>query len=462
MDYLEQKTKQINRDRGLSIYNDKYKLIKLIKVLEPQHKLFTEEIYTEFKRYLTPPFHVASQGQTVGYDKKQSRLIISKPSFQKIKGVAGAGKTTILAKRAVNAHKRHQDRVLILTYNKTLRNFIRDKISDVREDFSWGMFAIINYHSFIMQMINVCGIEVSIPDGQSPSVYFEKLYSNENLFNSHEAELYRYQTILIDEVQDYQPQWIKIIRKYFLAENGEMVLYGDESQNIYERNISKQNPALVQGFGRWERLTKSYRSKIDSPLTSIFKKFQNNYLLSKYDIDLIDAEPAPGHLSFNILKMVTFINLEGIYETIFKTLKEENIHPNDVCILSTSIHLLRQLDQKIRYDSKEKTQTTFESEEVFIELNKLYRNNKSELQRELDLIRGSKKFSFNLNSGLLKLSTVHSFKGLESHTAIYIIMKEDSDEMVYTGITRSKENLVMFLSQGVQHKEFFEAQSSIN
>ena len=463
MDYLDQKTRQIRRDRGLSIYGERTQ--KLLDALKQDYVLFKDEIYDEFRRYLKPPYHVENQGIDINYDKKQTRLINSGPGFQKIKGVAGCGKTTILAKRAVNAHKRHDDKILILTYNKTLRNFIRDKISEVREDFSWGYFGITNYHSFITQILNQCGIEVTAPQNYAEvSAYFNKLYSDESLFDEHIDELYKYKTILIDEVQDYQPEWIKIIRKYFLSDDGEMILFGDDSQNIYERDINKNNSAIVQGFGRWERLTKSYRSKIDSPLTAMSKLFQSKYLVSKYDIDLVDVEPTQSILSFDLMKGIVFSDIgeiDNIYKMIFQHLKNEKIHPNDVTIISTNINFLRKLDQVIRVEGNEKTQTTFESEEAYLELASRYGENSSELKRELEDIRGSKKFGFNLNSGLIKLLTVHSFKGLESSTSIYILLKEDEDEMVYTGITRAKQNSIIFIQNTSKYLEFFRTEPDL-
>ncbi|MNE80007.1 hypothetical protein D3C80_1765410 [compost metagenome] len=74
------------------------------------------------------------------------------------------------------------------------------------------------------------------------------------------------------------------------------------------------------------------------------------------------------------------------------------------------------------------------------------------------LIRDSRKFSFNLNSGLIKLSTVQSFKGLETQTAIYILMSDDNEEAVYTGITRAKKNLILFLQKGNKYADFFYAE----
>ena len=67
-------------------------------------------------------------GKHFKYTKKQLQLSESKPGEQKIKGIVGAGKTIVLAKRAVNAHKRTDEKVLILTYNISLKNYIHVSI----------------------------------------------------------------------------------------------------------------------------------------------------------------------------------------------------------------------------------------------------------------------------------------------------------------------------------------------
>jgi superfamily I DNA/RNA helicase len=131
------------------------------------------------------------------------------------------------------------------------------------------------------------------------------------------------------------------------------------------------------------------------------------------------------------------------------------MHPNDVCIVSTNIAILRKLDQRFRLELNEKTQTTFESEEEHLEILELPENEKEAARK---LIRDSRKFSFNLNSGLVKLSTLQSFKGLETQTAIYILMSDDNEEAVYTGITRAKKNLILFLQKGNKYADFFYAE----
>lgn len=198
--------------------------------------LFEDDVHSEFKRLLNPPYHYASEGKPVGYSEKQLKLIeSSEKSRSKICGLAGSGKTVVLAGRAVNAHKRHGGRVLILTFNITLCSYIHDKISAVREDFSWKEFDINNYHRFITVALNYSGIQLEIPEklqyygqdlctarrvAKERDVFLENTYySNEKVFQNKEIGT-KYKTILIDEIQDYKPEWIKIIRSYFLEDEG--------------------------------------------------------------------------------------------------------------------------------------------------------------------------------------------------------------------------------------------------
>ena len=108
-------------------------------------KYFTDDIYNSLKRYLIPPAHLLEQWEIIKLSKIQSELIRSEePFFRKIRWVAWSWKTIILANRAVNSYIRHNDNVLILTYNITLKNFIHDNISKVRKNFNWNNFVFIN------------------------------------------------------------------------------------------------------------------------------------------------------------------------------------------------------------------------------------------------------------------------------------------------------------------------------
>lgn len=61
------------------------------------------------------------------------------------------------------------------------------------------------------------------------------------------------------------------------------------------------------------------------------------------------------------------------------------------------------------------------------------------------------------NSGLIKISTTHSFKGLQAQTVFCILTPDDKAEIVYTAITRAQRNLVMFDIASSKFRHFFEA-----
>jgi ATP-dependent exoDNAse (exonuclease V) alpha subunit len=65
------------------------------------------------------------------------------------------------------------------------------------------------------------------------------------------------------------------------------------------------------------------------------------------------------------------------------------------------------------------------------------------------------------NSGLIKISTIHSFKGLEAQTVFCILSVEDDAEMVYTGITRAQRNLVVFDSSASSFRSIFQAHMTV-
>ena len=103
-----------------------------VKILEKHYMVpsrpsffFTSDIYRNFKRLLTPTIHQRSEGKPYTYSPKQKDIIHTQTLEQRVKGVFGSGKTTVLAARAVQAYKRalnwtNYPRVLILTFNITL------------------------------------------------------------------------------------------------------------------------------------------------------------------------------------------------------------------------------------------------------------------------------------------------------------------------------------------------------
>ncbi|MBD2136024.1 NERD domain-containing protein [Anabaena sp. FACHB-1237] len=457
-----------------SINPQKFHVILSEQGLSRRSLLFDDNLYNSFKRYLQPSLHTIEQGIKIQFNKEQQKLVTSIPTKtgRKIKGVAGSGKTHILAQRAVNAHKRTDSKVLILTYNITLKNYIRDKINDVRQEFNWRAFDINNYHNFLTTQLNNLGIEWEIPgdfenwSSEERTEYLEKkYYSNETIFEPVKGKIQKYQIILIDEIQDYKEEWQRIIRKYFWDNGGEYVVFGDVKQNIYDLPLDEYKDFKAVGIGGvWNVLKESFR--LTTKVANIATEFQKTFFSGKYNLDeitqfrqksIFEAEEYYQYIYYDKSVHVTKI-VDDMYSLIIQL----NKHPNDICFLSQRIEIIRQIDYTIRNNKHEKTKAMFESQEIHEKLKMESSNKYANL--EIKKIRNNKKIHFWMNPGTVKLSTIHSFKGWEIDTLFLIIeddYDEDSesafsiDELIYTGLTRCRNNLIVVNISNQRYHDFF-------
>ena len=446
--------------------------------MERDSNYFDEQLYLNVKRYLKPPYHQIEDGIKINYTDAQKLLIESvEKERKKIVGVAGSGKTLVLAKRAVNAHKRTNQKVLVLTYNIALKNYIHDKINEVRGEFDWKYFQIINYHQFFIAQAN--NHNLIINDFSA--------WQNVNFFNSISKNIIKYNTIIIDEVQDYKTEWLRIITNFFLKEDGEFIVFGDEKQNIYNRTLDENKKPQVPTIpGAWNKTLKESH-RFQENLASLAVRFQKEFLKDKYDIDDIAIRKLDQAALFDN-KLIEYYYFENrsdtkIHQMVMQIARESEIHPSDICILDSRVEAIRNLDFLIRNESNEKTSTTFETQEVYTHLfNQLKKNNyptnfsslsdyeqasidktiKSKLNDKIEDIRRNKKFHFYMKTGTMKLSTTHSFKGWEAPALILIIDDETNqdspfttEELIYTGFTRARFSLFIFNLGKNKYDDFF-------
>lgn len=463
MDKIEYYRKKQQRDKNLAIFQENIeRIIERIKSRK-KHPLFKEEIYNEFKRRLSPSQFFLEQGKVVELDKKQEKLTQSSTGFQKVKGVAGCGKTEVLVHRAVNAFERtNAEKILILTFNNSLKSYIRYRLYGILrnvnkqkfEKIERDIFEITNYHRFYISQANNMNIEIEpMINGSINNIQFRK-----NIFQENEN---RYDVILVDEIQDYEPDWIKIVRDSFLSEQGEMVIFGDQTQNIYKRDIKSRESSLVHGFGTWQKLTKSYRSCLK--LIDIFAKFKETFLVKYKEEESYEYKaPQQGLLDVGneIIIFHKSSSVNDAFDKIRKIILSNNLIQNDTCILSSKINILQQIEHLFNLHH-EKTTTTFETLKEIQDIYDATANmpdkarQASERKKRCDDLRRIKKEHFHINSGFVKISTIHSFKGLEMKNVFVVINEDDIPELVYTGITRSIENLFVISLNNSNYDEFF-------
>jgi hypothetical protein len=413
---------------------------------------FDTILYESFYRYFKAPVHQLEEGILINYSKEQQELIRSEiRPRRKIKGVAGSGKTLVLAKRAVNAYKRTGAKILILTYNLSLKNYIHDRISDVREEFIWDNFYITNYHQFFKAQANNYNLEINSLLAWQDTSFFEIA----------KETIQKYDVVLIDEIQDYLQEWIDIIAKYFMHPETEFIVFGDEKQNIYERELNEEKEIIVRQIPAiWNKSLKS-SFRLGSGVYILALQFQKTFFQEKYNIELEELirNVATKKLELDFTERVIeyhfFHSFDSqiLYEKIYEILIRNKIHSSDVGILCSKVEILRDIDFLIRTVKHEITTTTFESQEEF--------NANKDNKNKIDEIRRMKKNHFWMKTGTVKLSTIHSFKGWEIDTLIMFIEKEDSEkefanaELIYTSLTRARRNLIIFNLNNSKYDNFF-------
>lgn len=409
---------------------------------------FDETLYNSFQRYLKPPIHQIEEGIEINYSKEQQELIRSEiRPRRKIKGVAGSGKTLVLAKRAVNAYKRTDSQILILFYNLSLKNYIHDRINDVREEFNWNNFYITNYHQFFKTQANNYNLEIQNRGSWQDTSFFDSVKNN----------IKKYDVVLIDEIQDYMQSWIDIITTYFTHSETEFVVFGDEKQNIYERELDENNEPIVRTIrGDWNKsLNVSHR--FASNIGNIAIKFQKTIFGLKYGAAELKVM---SQLDFEkrIIEYHYFHSFtpDLLLEKVYNVLERNQIHSSDAGILCSKVEILRAIDFSIRTIKHEKTTIAFESQEEYIE----HKDNDTKIEE----IRRLRKNHFYMKTGTVKLSTIHSFKGWEIDTLFLFIDKEEDEkefanaELIYTGLTRARKNLIIFNLCNRKYDDFLKAE----
>lgn len=532
-------------------------------MMDKKSVYFDDELYESIHRILQPSFHMKNQGKFIRrfdarlaphsseifmFSKKQDELIFDKQKRQqwRVKGVVGSGKTTLLAAKAVQMYKEmvesglKEPRILILTFNITLRNFIRDKLMEVNESFAWKSFTISNYHAFIRSQINNLGIA-------RRRFAKKSIYQDYELFASHKKNTERFDVIFIDEIQDYKREWMNIIKDFFLVEEksyprGGYYLLGDVKQNIYNRETSHKD--VVTNVLGVHTLDSCFRSQLK--IKDLALGFQQKFFDRKYEIDstllaeedsLFDRKDLQqGSISYEYLRSsdlvkATFDFIDNIIEH-----RIVNVALNDISILGAELRFLQNFDVFYTYKTNRKTTAMFETYRIMFmkglqkshyfgldnfiyNLGRIIRSYESDINTaisdlfiiyglyisykeifkdslysvcnrygcsvgkflsimaefqveflnfrekilELDYegIRRNMKFNFQMNTGNIKISSIHSFKGWESDTVFLLLPPEKTsesfDELIYTGLTRARSKLfIINLGNNEYHEKIKE------
>ena len=442
--------KYFNPDRctvfGRDMLDKNVKIEQFIPLINNNIKIHSNTDWlSKFKNWISPPLHI-SEGQNLISERdlndKQKRYIISRPGvIQKLSGVAGSGKTRVIAIRAASLAKLGK-KILVICYNITSKKYLKKEIEGTKYDFDPTNIDIFYFHDFCKAYREFRNIEYPDEGSMQKNDELEKekiirdKIENRNLSANYDA-------IIIDEGQDFKETWFKLLRN-FLSQNGEMLIAFDDKQNIY--SIKKFKISGV-GSGRWGVLNKGYR--LLNEHINLVNKFSNEFLTDfKSDEENPIIETNTQHtLPFEPNSLSKWINVNNIVESRDMVCEMLNhLDKNQKLDFSDTAILVPDHDEGINL--REHILEYFKNKNL--KISDIFSKNP-------DRQRDAKKI-FNVfdSDRRLKMSTINSFKGWERRNIIILIpYKTDKnfDFKMYTSMTRVREKLII-INLSERYKNF--------
>lgn len=320
-----------------------------------------------------------------------------------LQGVSGSGKTiylTTLAKLRLKLIEQHgfSEKVLITAFNNTLISFFKEYFKDYEH------------------------IDVR---------------TKYQLTNQKHKE--KYGLILIDEGQDFSLDDLKyIISNYSNSKGNEYFMIAmDGAQNIYdEKNF------IISELGeniKIEKLNQNYRNnKSIFEFSNIFLNCNSHYKIDKHKLGesnyIIDDYESikEDKQSIRIEKYSNFKSKMDKIKSYVDLYKSRGINEKDMCIM---------------YVSSKKNSGGYFNQDIKEYLNR-YKIG------YYDFYSNKLSFQAKLVDDCINISTIHSSKGFEYKIVFlcgleqeYLNIKNDLKKLVYTGMTRAKEKLIIFTSE---------------
>ncbi|WP_043931902.1 3'-5' exonuclease [Bacillus sp. EB01] len=361
-----------------------------------------------------------------------------------IRGVAGSGKTIILASRAKMLSKQNPDwKVLILCYNISLANSIQQMINHMLNepedlfDFNFadgdGVNPVNNRNIIVRNFHAWLKKDLKIKEQQIPLIV-EKIKRKETILPYYDA-------ILIDEGQDFEAEWLNLVSSLLNENTQSLLLVEDRAQDIYKRKRSYLQDTGLSFQGRSKILSINYRNtaQIVKFAWDFYRKhsmLKNKVVNRELEGEIIAPQstkrkgPDPG-----IIRAANFFEeMKKVARQIKKLHEERKVPYQEMLVLyrvkRTSKYPVIDIIQRSLKDAGLPYYWITENE--------------------------NSKRSFEKEDGKIKISTIDSSKGLDFR-AVFIVntdsmpfpLEEDKERevsLLYIGMTRAKEYLCLSYS----------------
>ncbi len=401
-----------------------------------------EDWNKEILFWLIPPFHSIEQGNKLELNKNQKKFAEPQKGHYRVRGVAGSGKTQVLAYRASNLASQGY-KVLILSFNITLWHYIKDMVSRCPFDFRWDKFTFGHFHGFCKDILNEFG-ENWPSDEMNSEAVFKEIVPKKVLEVIKKGNYDKYDAILIDEGQDYYVEWYNMLC-HFLNSRDELVVVCDKKQNIYSREMEwlDRRRTGIGKFSDWIELKTIVR--LPEKIAGMTRVFSEKFKLNQdVKVDIVERPDLFNQFEehsvwWNIEETEWLLKINEAFEII--KANGTSKHASDTVILLPDKNYGLKCVEFFEMSKNIKVNHVFEKEEE-----EMYHTHKK---------------AFWMGDGRLKMSTIHSFKGWEVlNVILYIsdnIYTSDNvyDQIVYTAMTRTRQNLII-INANKRYMEFGE------
>ncbi|MCM3362257.1 nuclease-related domain-containing DEAD/DEAH box helicase [Niallia sp. MER TA 168] len=415
IDYIKCTENRLNHYEhtyALSRYNSSFTQNGLLENLVSELNLQLQHADYNYER--RQPFILTSD------QKRLARLYPG--SIRRWSGVAGSGKSVIITEKAVQAAKLDKQ-VLILSYNITLRHYLRDLCS---QQFGPGNFqgerkklksqiTISHFHDFLKLILTEHQLEVNFEEENEHEGFEIQLMKTANdYFQSHAIKPhFKFDYVLIDEGQDFKADWIRFLKSFFTG-NGELFIVYDKAQNLYGHGVWIEDSEQIKdiGFkGKPGHLKYTHRlpNKIVQKIGMIRRKLQldgDEIFLAKQEQESFFQKT----FWFNYRPRTRLEKLQQIDQNLRNLCRTNQLE--DITILTTNENTGAEI---VKYVSMLGAETSH-----------VY-----DLNRQQDRERRRvEKWKFQGGTGRLKVCSFHSFKGWQTPNLLLIL---DSPTTNYNG-----------------------------
>lgn len=389
-----------------------------------------QKLVKNLEKVLRPSDYARGRQQAIPLTPEQKRLVtLRRGSIRRWSGVAGSGKTLILATKATEAIKSGQ-RVLVLTYNITLRHYIRDLCSQQHGHENRKLLktnlTIVHYHGFLK--ILLAELKLSAPKDDFGNYAVNAMNEISEEIKGNFPRHLNYDSILIDEGQDFNGEWIHFLKQFY-TKRGELLVFYDQAQDLYKQSLWVTDSNLIEGIGFKgqpghlkisHRLPQSIVSQID-----LIRKLLN-----------ID----------NHEKIVT----ASTQQDLFTQIKWVNI-PAEMNRAQLADQYIRSILCEGNSTVEDITVITMKEDSGIELVNYFEGSHIVKTSHVFDLsgqkgynLRRNEKWRFQPGKGRLKICSYHSYKGWESSHIILLLegigdelkRKEELQNALFIAITR--------------------------